>query len=143
MNKDCSYVKSFINNLSNEDELQKDIGLEDEIKTLEFQSVDMMLFIDRYLEFNNAGRVEYVPEAVFVRCTKMVEWVSSMKLGITVYKLNHQVIGMTRKTSFIPLVVNAVTKSILEKPNNSLTLANTNTDTQSNASRAQMVKHNI
>ena len=45
MNKDCSYVKSFINNPSNEDELQKDIGLDDEIKTLEFQSVDMMLFI--------------------------------------------------------------------------------------------------
>ena len=46
---------------------------------------------------------------------------------------------MTRKISFIALVVNAVTKSILEKPNNSLALANTNTNMQSNASKAQMV----
>ena len=113
-----SYEKSFVNNPSNEYELQKDVGLDDEMQTPEFQRVFMMLLINRYLEFNKAGRVDYEPEAVktgkhewiglptdtdfiskfkvrfnitnnpddFVRFTEIEAWVSSMKLGITVFK---------------------------------------------------------
>lgn len=60
---ECTIYKKFVDEPSNEYELQKDDGINEEIKTPRFQHAFRMLCIQKYLEFTTGDRVDVVPEA--------------------------------------------------------------------------------
>jgi hypothetical protein len=62
--KVISYTKSFVDNPSNEFELQKDSNLDREMTTLRFRRCFVGLLIKSYHDFQMGGRVENEPEEV-------------------------------------------------------------------------------
>lgn len=59
-----SFNKQFVDNPSNEYELKKDPKLDDEMKTIKFKQHFIFLLVKKYNEFQNGGRVEYIPQDV-------------------------------------------------------------------------------
>jgi phage/plasmid-associated DNA primase len=62
--KVINHTKSFVDNPSNEFELQKDSNLDKEMTTLRFRRCFVGLLIKSYLDFQMGGRVENEPEEV-------------------------------------------------------------------------------
>ena len=59
-----NYEKIFVDNPTNQFEVQKDDNIKNEMKNEAFQRVFLMLFIKTYLEFKQNGSVDFDPPAV-------------------------------------------------------------------------------
>ena len=59
-----NYEKIFVDNPTNQFEVQKDDNIKNEMKDEVFQRVFLMLFIKTYLEFKQNGSVDVDPPAV-------------------------------------------------------------------------------
>jgi phage/plasmid-associated DNA primase len=59
-----NWNKTYVDNPTNDDELQKDPNIEIEIKSERFQRVFIGMLIQRYYQFMQSGRIENTPEEV-------------------------------------------------------------------------------
>ena len=59
-----NYKKVFVDNPSNQYEVQKDSNIQQEMRTEEFQRVFLMLLISRYTDFVQNGSIDYDPPGV-------------------------------------------------------------------------------
>ena len=59
-----TYYKSFVDNPTNEYELQKDHNLDNEMKTELFQRCFIGILIRSYLNFNDGGRIDTIPNDI-------------------------------------------------------------------------------
>ena len=78
-----SYSKKYVDNPSNEFELQKDDNLEVELKSIKFIEAFQFILFDSYLTFYKNGRKEYIPDAV-KNCK--TEWVGVESENTTINK---------------------------------------------------------
>ena len=78
-----SYNKKYVDNPSNEFELQKDDNLEVELKSNKFIEAFQFILFDSYLTFYKNGRKEYIPDAV-KNCK--TEWVGIESENTTINK---------------------------------------------------------
>ena len=78
-----SYSKKYVENPSNEFELQKDDKLEFELKTLKFIEAFQFILFDSYLTFYKNGRKEFIPDAV-KNCK--TEWVGETAENSVIHK---------------------------------------------------------
>ena len=76
-----SYSKKYVDNPSNEFELQKDDNLETELKSNKFIEAFQFILFDSYLSFFKNGRKEYIPDAV-KKCK--TEWVGMESENTTI-----------------------------------------------------------
>ena len=78
-----SYKKKYVDNPSNEFELQKDHNLEEELKSLKFIEAFQFILFDSYLKYVINGKKEYIPDAV-KNCK--TEWVGEEAENTTINK---------------------------------------------------------
>ena len=78
-----SYKKKYVDNPSNEFELQKDHNLEEELKSLKFIEAFQFILFDSYLKYVKNGKKEYIPDAV-KNCK--TEWVGGEAENTTINK---------------------------------------------------------
>lgn len=112
-----SYKKAFVDEPTNELELKKDINIENEIKTIEFQNAYVGLLINQYTCYNNNdkpievmnSKKEWINEDKnvieafkydcentnneknFVLSKVIEEWIAGKKLGITMKKFGMEI----------------------------------------------------
>lgn len=110
------YEKVYVDEPSNELELQKDTNIENEVLTFEFKQAFIRLLFKAYLAFHEGGRVEYEPDGIqqakkdvlgtdiniidsfknnfeitnnpedFIRSGDIQEWLNHEKKGISIAK---------------------------------------------------------
>lgn len=78
-----SYKKKYVDNPSNEFELQKDHNLEEELKSHKFIEAFQFILFDSYLKYVKNGKKEYIPDAV-KNCK--TEWVGDEAENTTINK---------------------------------------------------------
>ena len=78
-----SYKKKYVDNPSNEFELQKDHNLEEELKSLKFIEAFQFILFDSYLKYVINGKKEYIPDAV-KNCK--TEWIGDEAENTTINK---------------------------------------------------------
>jgi hypothetical protein len=86
--KCINYKKQFVLEPSNEFELQMDLNLKDELKTLRFQRVFVGLLIRSHADFVDNNRVEIEPAEV---ANAKAEWIEQDKSPITTFLKDYDI----------------------------------------------------